>query len=226
MLEMAIKLGFSGIAFADFDKVSPKSIKNLRKKYRGKCKIFIKATIIPENTSLMKERIKKLRNIVDFIAIRTKTKEKNIYLNAIIDKRVDMITLSDLNEFAALGFAHFRMARENSTYIEVSIRNLLDDSIQKSKAMRIMNKACYQLIRAKTPFIISSGARSKWELRAPSELIALSGLIGIPEQLAQRALSEYPGKLITRLEMIRDPSYVMAGVRVIAMEKEKEENGN
>ncbi len=224
IIDLAIELGFSGVGIADFMMSSPKIIKQLRKKYQNKCKILLRATIIPSSINDMKEKIKNLRNKVDFLAIKSGSDEKNIYINGILDKRVDLITLSEPQEFSCLDHSHFKMAKENATVIEILTRSLIDERAQKSKLMRIMNRCCIQLVRSKAPFIISSGAKSKWEMRAPRELIALASLVNIPEKYAVDGISKHPEKLIHKYEMIQDPSYIMAGVRVVKLE-EGEEDG-
>ncbi|NVM54182.1 MAG: hypothetical protein HWN66_10820 [Candidatus Helarchaeota archaeon] len=224
MLDLAIELGFSGIGFADFKNIPPKAVKQLRKKYQGRCGLYTRATIIPKSINDMKKWVKDLRNRVDFIAIKSGSDEKNIYINAILDKRVDIISLSEPKELGSLEYAHFKMARENVTVVEISTQNLIREGIQKSRLMRLMNKSCAQLIRSKAPFIISSGAQSKWELRGPRELVALAGLVGIPENSALAAVSTHPERLIRKSEMVHDPNCLMAGVRVVSLEEE--ENGS
>ncbi|TFG06017.1 MAG: hypothetical protein EU536_00305 [Promethearchaeota archaeon] len=219
MIELALRLGFVGVAFADFENVSPKEIKILKKQYQERCQIFTRATIIPKSVNDLKEKVKSLRNNVDIIAVRSKSEDKNVYINAILDKRVDLISLGEDREFNALEYSHFKMARENAKVVELSIRSLLEEGKQKSRLMRLMNKSCLQLLRAKTPFILSSGGQSRWDLRAPGELIALAGLVKIPEKRALRALSEYPEQLIKKVLMIRDPNYIMAGVHIVKPEE-------
>jgi ribonuclease P/MRP protein subunit RPP1 len=222
MLDSAIELGYSGVALADFDNGTPDVIKQLQKEYSPKCNIFTRATIIPKSADAMKMRLKKLQNAVDIIAVRSGSDEKNIYVNAILDKRVDIISLSELSEFNCLDYSHFKMAKENGVLIEISTRDLiLKERFQRSKLIRLMYKACEQIVRANAPFIITSGAESKWELRAPKELIALAGLVKIPEKQAICALSTYPEMLIQKIKMMQDPNCIMAGVRIVPSDEEE-----
>ncbi len=221
MLKTAYELGFAGVAFADFKNILPKEIKQLRKEYQGRCEIYTRVTIVPKSVNHMKQMIKNTRNHVDFIAVKSDRNEKNIYINAILDKRVDIISLSEVEELRSLEYSHFKMAKENLTVVEIVTRNLIKEEAQKSRFLRIMSKACVQLIRAKAPFIISSGAQQKWELRAPGELIALAGLVKIPEKHVISAISSNPRLLIQKHEMIRDPNHVMAGVRVVSLGEEE-----
>lgn len=225
MLDTAIELGLSGIGFADFNKIPLKTIKKIRKEYQDKFEVLTRATLIPKSVNEMKKWVRELRNQVDIIAVRSGFEGKNIYVNAILDKRVDIILLSDIREFESLDYAHYKMARENSTLIEIITRNLIIKlGIQRSKLMRQMIKSCKQIVQSKANFVISSGAQSKWELRGPRELVSLAGLMKIPEKYAVNAISIYPEKLIQKIRMIRDPNYIMAGVRVISSEKDEEYN--
>ena len=168
-------------------------------------------------------QVKNLRNQVDIIAVRSGLDDKKIYLNAILDKRVDIISLADIKDFENLEYNHFKMARKAGILVEVVTRNLIIRSgVQRSKLMRQMIKCCAQIVRSQVNYSISSGARSKWELRAPRELEALAGLVMIPEKAAIDAISANPEKLIQKIEMIRDPNQIMAGVRVVPLEGEDE----
>jgi RNase P/RNase MRP subunit p30 len=221
MIELAIELGLSGIGFADFERNSSKLFKKVRQEYQSRCVLLTRATLIPKTLEDMKRSVKDLRNNVDIIAVRSKSDDKNVYVNAILDKRIDMISLSDLIEFECLNYSHFKMAKENAKIIEITTRNLiLYEGVQRSKLMRAMNKSCLQLVRSKAPFIISSGAQSKWELRGPSELGALAELVNIPKKVALDAISTHPGNLLQKIEMIRDPNYIMSGIKVISLKKE------
>lgn len=222
MLGTAVELGFSGLGFADFNKVPTKTIKKIRKEYKDKCEVFTRATLIPKSVSEMKKCVGELRNQVDIIAVRSGFEGKNIYVNAILDKRVDIISLYNIIEFENLDYAHYKMARENSTLIEIITRNLITKlGIERSKLMRQMIKSCKQIVQSKASFVISSGAQSKWELRGPEELISLSSLMKIPEKYALNAISIQPEKLIQKIKMIRDPNYIMAGVRLVSSEKDE-----
>jgi ribonuclease P/MRP protein subunit RPP1 len=224
MLDWAIGLGYAGVALADFGESTPKNIKQVRKEYSLKCNLFTRATIVPKSADAMKNRLKELQNTVDIIAVRSGSAEKNIYVNALLDKRVDVISLSEMSEFSCLDYSHFKMAKENGVLIEISTRDLiLKERFQRSKAIRLMYKTCEQIVRANAPFIITSGAESKWELRAPKELIALAGLIKIPEKQAICALSSYPEMLIQKIKMMHDPNSIMAGVRIVPSEEETRE---
>jgi len=221
MLDLAIELGYAGIAFADFGNVPPKAIKQIKKEYQDKCTLFTRVTLTPKSADDMKRGLKEVQNIVDIIAVRSARKDKNIYVNAILDKRVDIISLSELVEFDCLDYSHFKMAKDNGTLIEISTRDLiLTEKFQRSKLIRLMYKNCEQIIRANAPFILTSGAESKWELRAPKELVMLAGLVKIPDKQAINALSSYPEILVRKIQMRRDPNYIMAGVRIVSPEEE------
>ncbi|MHA1130389.1 MAG: RNase P subunit p30 family protein [Candidatus Helarchaeota archaeon] len=220
ILDTAVELGFSGVALADFENFSPKIAKKFRNRYQKRLRIFTRATIEPRTTAEMKYWVQKLRNQVDILAVKNGSDEKKVYINAILDKRVDIISLIDQSDYK-LEYAHFKMAKKNATLIEVVGRNLIiQGGIQRSKLMRQMIKSIGQILRAEAPFIISSGARSKWEMRGPFDLVALTNLVKIPEVEAIKGVSSYPEKLIEKIKMIRDPNYIMAGIRIVTTEGE------
>jgi hypothetical protein len=48
----------------------------------------------------------------------------------------------------------------------------------------------------------------------------LAELVNIPKKVALDAISTHPGNLLQKIEMIRDPNYIMSGIKVISLKKE------
>ncbi len=63
--------------------------------------------------------------------------------------------------------------------------------------------------------VLTSGARSKYDLRSPREMIALAGLFGMSEKEAVNALSKTPWSIVVRNRKKRQQGYIMEGVELI-----------
>ncbi|MDO8056969.1 MAG: RNase P subunit p30 family protein, partial [Candidatus Hermodarchaeota archaeon] len=83
--------------------------------------------------------------------------------------------------------------------VELCLHGLLTlKGPRRSRLMRAMGYAMECLLRAKTPLILTTGAQTPWQLRAPRDLAALAYLANLPEMQALKAIQEDPVKLVTR----------------------------
>lgn len=195
MIEMASKLGFSYICFADFNNFSFNKIQEFKQKNQSEVKLLTRIDIIGENTEEVKQRLRNIRDHIDIIGV--KCTKKAIFNWALQDSRIDILTFFDYANFELMTYEAARLASRNSRAIEIFVRPLIVNSgLNRSKQIRLLRKMVNNVIRAKTPFIITSGARSIYEMRAPKELIALLGLVDLPKELCIKAVSDNPMKII------------------------------
>jgi RNase P/RNase MRP subunit p30 len=67
----------------------------------------------------------------------------------------------------------------------------------------------------KTPIVIVSGAKNKWELRGTGELIAFGEELGLQRNEAKAALFCFQDKLWKRQELKKSGQYIMPGVELV-----------
>lgn len=62
--------------------------------------------------------------------------------------------------------------------------------------------------------IITSGAKDKYGLRAPRDLMAFGVLLGMSQEEAEQAVSRNPGRILKRSAGRRDPNIILKGLEV------------
>ncbi|MHA1377864.1 MAG: RNase P subunit p30 family protein [Candidatus Helarchaeota archaeon] len=199
MIKIASRLGFSFICFGDFDNKSFKEIKLFKEKIREKnkteVKVLTRIDIIGNDINSVKQRLRNIRPHVDIIGL--KCRKKAIFNWGFQDSRVDLLTFFDYENFKILTYEAAKLANRNSKPIEIFIRPLIRNTgLNRSKLLRLIKKMTYNLIRANSPFIITSGAQNVYEMRAPRELATILSLVDLPKELCHKAVSEIPLKMI------------------------------
>jgi len=88
-----------------------------------------------------------------------------------------------------------RYAAENGVAIDFNLNAIIQSCRRRSERVRILSKMQenLKLVRKyKAPMILTSNARSIYDLRAPREMIALASLFGMRKEEAVHALSDIP----------------------------------
>ncbi|MFX1450411.1 MAG: RNase P subunit p30 family protein [Promethearchaeota archaeon] len=195
MINMASKLGYSYVCFADFNNMPVTKIQEFKNNIQSKIRVLASVEIIGEELKAIKQRLKNVRPYIDIITL--KCKKKAIFNWALQDSRIDFLTFFDYNNFDLLTYEAAKLATRNSKAIEIFIRPLIIFSgLNRSKQIRLLRKMCQNIIRAKTPFILTSAARNVYEMRAARELIAIMGLADLPKEICKKAVSNIPLEII------------------------------
>jgi len=170
-MEKAGELGFSGVGIIlGFEKGVFEKISSLRKSL-GKPAAFgveIKAGV--------KSKAKDIRKNVELIAGEGRP--------ALETNEVDIAFCEEVDYVMA------RIAKRNNVAIAFSLHPIIHSSKRGRGELlsRYFNAA--KLIRKyKAPFLLTSGAVSKWDLRGPSDLIAFGKVLGFNQKDCERALS-------------------------------------
>lgn len=92
-----------------------------------------------------------------------------------------------------------RHAAENSVAIDFNMNGIIYN--RRGDRARIIGKMRdnLKLLRKyKAPMILTSNARSVYDLRAPREMIALAAMFGMSKEEATSALSDIPRDILAR----------------------------
>lgn len=107
-----------------------------------------------------------------------------------------------------------RKAAENRVAIELNIRHLLKIKPQHRYKILGYYRDILKLQRKfNFPLIITSGARSQFDLHTPHDIIALTYCFGMAEDEAVKALSETPQNIMEKNKMISN--IILEGVKII-----------
>lgn len=195
MIDMASRLGYSYVCLADFDNFSFKEIREVKDKLKSNVRVLTRIDIVGEDIKVIKQRLRSMRSEIDIIGL--KCKDKAIFNWAIQDSRIDLMTFFDYSNLEILTYEAAKLANRNSKPIELIVRPLIINSgLSRSKQLRLIRKIVDNIVRANTPFIITSGAHSIYELRAARELVSVLNLVDLPKELCIRAVTEVPLEII------------------------------
>ncbi|MCD6575760.1 MAG: hypothetical protein J7K73_01215 [Nanoarchaeota archaeon] len=168
-----------------------------------KIKILKGEKIIAKNGNELK---KKTKSRADFLML-TNTKE-----------RLQRIAIKRCLVDGVHGFVKYPLIKEmaeKNIAVVISFNDLLK-SKEPQKTIAKMKQTIKLAKKYKTPIVIVSGAKNKWELRGTSELIAFGEILGLQRNEAKKALYEFQDKIAERQKLKKEGKYVMPGVKIIS----------
>jgi ribonuclease P/MRP protein subunit RPP1 len=211
IIAVARRLGYSGVAITNPDNIKQVTFSGNADGFDILSGVEIRA----ENASKLHGIVGKYRNKVDIIAVSGGS--ESINRAAVENPGVDLLV--NLNIAHENGFNHV-LAKEASKN-RVAISFDLGDLIHLrggSRVQAVTNcRKNLQLIRKyDVPYLLTSNARSCFDMRAPRELSALAALFGMSEKEAMAGLTTIPHSIIARG---RPPAgYISEGVQVVYAE--------
>jgi len=183
------KLGYDGVCI--FGEAESEKIKILKGK-----KISVKDT----------NELKKIKNLKANFLMLTNTKER---FQKIAIKRCLVDGVHSFVKYPLIK----EMAEKNIAVV-ISFNDLLK-SREPQKTIAKMRRTIRLAKKYKTSIVIVSGAKTKWELRGASELIAFGEILGLQRNEAKKALYEFQNKIAEREELKKKGKYVMPGIKII-----------
>ena len=102
---------------------------------------------------------------------------------------VDVLAHPELGENNGLDHVMARKAKENGVAIEFNFRQLLVNyKKSRSECFSRMLENAKLVKKYRTPFVLTSGALSPWDLRGPPELASFGRLLGFSDPEIRKAL--------------------------------------
>lgn len=190
LLRVAKRYGYAGIAITNHDEIMkenlvPNSI------FRG---VEIRANSFSE----LKRKIKHHRGKVSLLAVHGGNAKIN--RAALEDSRVDILAhpCGEKGE-GELNHVLVRYAAENGVAIDFNLNAIIQSRRGDRARILLKMRENLKLVRKyKAPMILTSNARSIYDLRAPREMIALASLFGMRKEEATSALSDIPKGVIEK----------------------------
>lgn len=131
---------------------------------------------------------------------------------AVEQGRVDVLT-APLSGDGDADHVLVRTAREHGVAVEFDLGPVLRDrGGSRVRAIRKLRKLRELVEQYDAPFVVSAGARSHLQLRAPRELRAVGDAVGLDGGTVETGLREW-GRLAARNRERASPSFVEPGVR-------------
>jgi RNase P/RNase MRP subunit p30 len=157
------------------------------------------------------------KNVPDFKKIMSKAPAADLVILNRPDDKVLKVAIDNCSVDAIDGFVNYplilKMAERNIALI-VNFNELLN-ATYRPKVLYLMQKTVRLAKKYKTPIIIVSGAKNRFELRSASELIAFAEVLGLSAGDAKKALYIHQEKLLEKIKLIKSGKYVRPGVKII-----------
>lgn len=215
--KMASHLGFKAVALSDFNLKNLDIVDDVKQIFREHGIDLITRVDINEKTPRqLKQALRKLRRKVEVIAVFCKN--LNVARLAARDRRVDLLCFSVKSwrkNFFDKSEAH--LAIQGESILEVNLNPIIKAKThgERIQAIRIYSENIRIAKRYNVPIIVTSGASSIYEMRAPRELAALATLLGLTDFEAREALSNIPLNLVRKNREKLSDLYIMPGVKIV-----------
>ena len=192
IVEMAQRLGFYGIGLTVTTLEELKKLKETIKKVNTNIDLITSVEIIASGTRDLKRKVSKFRKMAEVIIVYGG--EYNINRIAAEDERVDIISHpehkrkdSGIDEIIA------RSAKERNVAIEINFNEILETYRKiRSHVFNHMMKNISICKKHDTMMVISSDAKSHWEMRDPRELSSIGQILGMDLKESIDAVSTIP----------------------------------
>lgn len=217
----AWKMGYQGLVLVESsEETSSNSNRNEKNpetyKYSGgpgQISTFEGVEVRAKNPEDLRRKIQKFRKKVDVLLVYGGDLKVN--RAAVEDSRVDLL-LHPYQGRRDSGFNHIlaKKAAENNVAAEINIGYLLRNRNHRRQKILAQFR---ELLKLKSkfdfPLVITSGARSLYDLRSPRDLMALSSCFGMDKETALSALSKVPEDIIKGNQFRQQ--LISSGVRIL-----------
>ncbi len=194
ILRLARELGWSGLGIIiPYDRDFSRNLENLRKEIKTlkpKLDIALGAEIPGDRPGKIRRTAKDLRKRVELILVSGGDLEAN--RRALESPETDILSHPSLGRNdPGLDHVMAKLAEKNRVAIEFSFNEILYAyKKRRSQILKNFLETAKLVKKYKAPFTISSGTKGPWDLRSPSELIALGRVLGLPNPEIKHSLSE------------------------------------
>lgn len=210
VLAFAEKLGWNGLCliYKDINELEDarKALKSVKK-----LDISFGIKLEPKRPDDIRRNVEKFRKKVEMILVHGGDLEIN--RKACETPGVDILCHPELGrEDSGIDHVMAKLAKKNFVAIEFNFRELLMSYAEsRSKYFSNLETNARLVKKYNVPFVLTSGAVSCWDLRAPSELTSLGKLLGFDGKEVKNALS---GWILENNRKKLSGKWVMPGVEV------------
>ena len=217
LIKRAEKLEFAGIGLT-INAETKEQIDSLKTEISAtntKLDVLVGVIIRAENPEILRKQIEKFRPHADLIIVEGG--DLAINRAACENSKVDILSHPSSNrKDSGMDHVMAKLAHDNKVAIELNFRSVLH-SYSKIR-VHILSHMQENVVLAKhteAQIIVTSGAKSIWDMRAGRELSTLAIMCGIDREKAVMSVSDTPMIIADRIRSIKKDSHVMAGVKTI-----------
>ncbi len=217
MIEFAEKLGYHGIAICDnFESLEKlREVKKVIKDVASPIEVLLGSNIEAKDINHLNQTINKIREEVVVLVVHGG--DYNINRAVCGNPKVDILSHPELGRIdSGLDESCLNAAKENNVAIEMNFNEILL-SYRKSRSF-ILNHIAKNIKLCdvyKVPVVLTSGAKSKWEMRDPRQIISVANILGIDLGKAFNSITSVPQEIIENNKRTLEGKKITEGVEVI-----------
>ncbi len=174
------------------------------KEEKGNLSVFYGVEIFVEEPKDLRKIINEIREKTLLIIVHGG--DYRINLEAVSNPKVDILAHPELDRNDnGLDENCFKLAKENNVLIEVNFYQILKNKgYHRAKIIQNISENIRLAQEIGTDIIITSGARSHWDIRDPRALASVANVLGLDLGKAIDSVSDIPEKLIeTNLKKLK-----------------------
>jgi ribonuclease P/MRP protein subunit RPP1 len=137
-----------------------------------------------------------------------------VELNRIIMEtpEIDILLNHDISGQCGINHVLARIAKKNGVAIGFDFNQLMTSyRLGRVQEFSAMVETARMVRKFKAPYVLTSGAMDPWDMRSPSELIAMGRLLGFSEGEARKGLSDH---IVRENRKRLSGKWVMPGVEI------------
>ncbi|MBR9682095.1 MAG: hypothetical protein GOV02_00280 [Candidatus Aenigmarchaeota archaeon] len=214
IIEFAEMFGFEGIVICDKPEVL-NQLKEAIKLAEPKIEVYAGVKIHAKNPQDMRNLINKCREEADVVIVAGG--DYDINRAACENSKVDILSHPEMGRIdSGLDEVSVKLAANNNVAIEINFGEILH-GYRKGRSFVLSHIARNVMLCKEygAHLILSSGARSKWDMRDPRELIAVGTVLGMELNKAFDSMSAIPEQIILKNKAKLEGKIITEGVEVV-----------
>ena len=214
-IPFAEKLGWKGIGII-IDYKDLEGLKKIKKTIKN-LDIAFGIEIEPKRASSLKRHVLKIRKEVELVLVSGG--DLDINRKALETPEVDILThpwgsLNNLRSDPGINHISARLAKENNVAISFNFGDLIHSYQRKRTALFQNYLGAAKLIKKyKSPFVITSGALSPWDMRSPSDLFSFGKILGLGDREIKASML---GRTVKENRKRLGKKWIMPGVEIVS----------
>ena len=217
MVEFAEKLGYHGLAVCDnFESLEKlREVKRVLKEISSPVEVYLGVNLEANDVNHLSQMINKVRDEVLVLIVHGG--DYNINRAACENSKVDILAHPELGRIdSGLDEACLNAAKENNVAIETNFNEILL-SYRKPRSF-ILNHIAKNIKLCdtyKVPIILTSGAKSKWEMRDPRQIISVTNILGLDLGKAFNSITSIPQEIVENNKRTLEGKKITEGVEIV-----------
>ena len=217
MIEFAEKLGYHGVAVCDnFE--SLEKLKQAKEEINGissSVEVYPGAHLEAKDVNDLNQMINKVRNEVLVLVVHGG--DYKINRAACENSKVDILAHPELGRLdSGLDEVCLNSAKENNVAIEINFNEVLFSYRKpRSYILNHVSKNIKLCDAYKVPIVLASGAKSKWEMRDPRQIISVGNILGLELGKAFLSMTSVPQTIVENNKKVLLGKLPTSGVEVM-----------